>query len=303
MQDWRNRVRLFPVSMLWTDAPAKINLALHITGRRPDGYHLIESLVVFSGLGDRIAVQPTEEDAFQLEGPEAAVLSTEAESGNLVVRARERLRDVARRSGVELPPVTITLDKRLPVASGIGGGSADAAATLKALCSLWGYDPGADIMASLALDLGADVPMCLDGRALVARGIGEKLSPVEFGFDLDLVIVNPRVSVSTPAVFSALEHRDNAPLPAPDGLNDKDRFFEWLRAMRNDLQQPAERMVPAIGDCLSALHDAGARLARMSGSGASCFGVFASAEAAQTAEASLRNQNPGWFIAATQSVR
>ena len=197
----------------------------------------------------------------------------------------------------------IKLDKRLPVASGIGGGSADAAATLKALCSLWGYDPGSDILAKLALDLGADVPMCLDGRALIARGIGEALAPVELGFDLDLVIINPRVGVSTPAVFSALQHRDNAPLPAPDGLNDKDSFLEWLRAVRNDLQPPAERMVPAIGDCLTALRDAGASLARMSGSGASCFGVFASAEAAQTAAESLRQQHPGWFTAATRSLR
>jgi len=288
--------------MLRTDAPAKINLALHITGQRADGYHLIDSLVVFAELGDRISVELADRDGFHLAGPEAAALSSEAASSNLVVRARDALRETARRNGIELPPVDICLDKRLPVASGIGGGSADAAATIKALCRLWDDQPGPDVLAKLALELGADVPMCLDGRALIARGIGEALSPVEFGFDLDLVIVNPRVGVSTPAVFSALENRDNAPLPSPDGLNDKIRFLEWLRTTRNDLQPPAQQMVPAIGDCLSALQQAGARLARMSGSGASCFGVFDSAEAAHAAAAGLQQQQSGWFIAATRTT-
>ncbi|MGJ8571825.1 MAG: 4-(cytidine 5'-diphospho)-2-C-methyl-D-erythritol kinase [Hoeflea sp.] len=288
--------------MLRIDAPAKINLALHITGRRTDGYHLIDSLVVFAELGDRISVQLADKDAFHLEGPEAAALSAEAANSNLVVRARDALRDTARRSGIELPQVDIRLDKRLPVASGIGGGSADAAATIKALCLLWDYQPGPNVLGKLALDLGADVPMCLEGRALIARGIGEILSPVDLGFDLDLVIVNPRVGVSTPAVFSALEQRNNAPLPAPDGLDDKDHFLEWLRAARNDLQPPAQRMIPAINDCLSALDDAGARVARMSGSGASCFGVFDNAEAAHAAAASLENKMPDWFIAATRTT-
>jgi len=289
--------------MHWTDAPAKINLALHITGRRADGYHLIDSLVVFAELGDQISVELTDQDAFHLEGPEAAALSSEAASSNLVVRARDRLRDAARCSGIEQPPVEICLDKRLPVASGIGGGSADAAATLKALCRLWGYDPGAEQLSKLALELGADVPMCLDGRALIARGIGETLSPVDLSFDLDLVIVNPRVGVSTPTVFSALERRDNAPLPEPEGLDDKDRFLEWLGAVRNDLQPPAQRMVPEIAECLSALDAAGARLARMSGSGASCFGVFGNAEAAQAAAKALQRHKPCWFIAATRTTR
>jgi len=289
--------------MLKIDAPAKINLALHITGRRADGYHLIESLVVFAKLGDRVSVQQAERDMFRLEGPEAAALSGEDAGNNLVVRARDGLREMARQSGLELPPVEICLDKRLPVASGIGGGSADAAATLKALCQLWDFHPGAGTLSKLSLELGADVPMCLDGRALIARGIGETLSPVNLGFGLDLVIVNPRVSVSTPAVFSALEKRDNAPLPDPDGVDDKDRFLEWLEAARNDLQPPAQRMVPAIADCLSALELAGARLSRMSGSGASCFGLFDSAEAARKAATRLQQDHPGWFVAATKTTR
>lgn len=284
------------------DAPAKINLALHITGRRADGYHLIESLVVFAELGDHVRVQPAGRDAFSLEGPEAAALAGEATDSNLVVRARDALRDAARQSGIELPPVDIRLDKRLPVASGIGGGSADAAATLKALCALWNYDPGQETLSRIALALGADVPMCLQGRPLIARGIGETLAPVELGFALDLVIVNPRIGVSTPKVFSALESRDNPPLPDPEGVGDRDRFLEWLAGTRNDLEPPAQEMVPEIGQCLSALRLAGAQFARMSGSGASCFGVFADAEAASFAAAKMQADKPGWFIAATRTI-
>ncbi len=284
------------------DAPAKINLALHVTGRRADGYHLIESLVVFTELGDHVTVHPAERDAFSLEGPEAAALAAEAAVSNLVVRARDALRDAARHSGIELPPVDIRLDKRLPVASGIGGGSADAAATLKALCALWGYEPGREILSRIALALGADVPMCLDGKPLIARGIGETLAPVELGFALDLVIVNPRIGVSTPKVFAALESRDNPSLPDPEGVDDKDRFLGWLAGTRNDLQPPAQSMVGEIDQCLSALHLAGAHFARMSGSGASCFGVFANAEAAGMAAEKLRADRPDWFIAATRTI-
>lgn len=284
------------------DAPAKINLALHVTGRREDGYHLIESLVVFAGLGDHLSVQPAQSDVFSVEGPEAAALSTEASESNLVVRAREALRDAARHSGIVLPPVDIRLDKRLPVASGIGGGSADAAAAIKALCAHWDYQPGQETLSRIALALGADVPMCLDGRPLIARGIGEALTPVNLGFALDLVIVNPRIGVSTPKVFSALESRTNPPLPDPQGTDDRALFIEWLAQTRNDLQQPAEAMVSEIGQCLSALRTQGAQFARMSGSGASCFGIFPDAEAARAAEKTLLSDNPGWFVAATRTI-
>ena len=284
------------------DAPAKINLALHVTGKRADGYHLIESFVVFAELGDRVTVQRADQDAFKLEGPEAAALSAEAASSNLVVRARDALRDAARQSGIALPPVDIRLDKRLPVASGIGGGSADAAATLKALCALWNYDPGQETLSRIALGLGADVPMCLQGRPLIARGIGETLAPVELGFTLDLVIVNPRIGVSTPKVFAALESRDNPPLPDPEGVDDRKQFLTWLADTRNDLQPPAQEMVPDISQCLSALQLAGAQFARMSGSGASCFGVFSDAAAASLAAGKLRADRPDWFIAATKTI-
>tara|TARA_R110002020_G_scaffold86731_9_gene214130 strand:- start:1018 stop:1893 length:876 start_codon:yes stop_codon:yes gene_type:complete len=284
------------------EAPAKINLALHVTGRRADGYHLIESLVVFTALGDRLSARPADHDRFSLEGPEAGALSAEDAQGNLVVRAREALRDAARLSGRRPAPVDITLSKHLPVASGIGGGSADAAATLKLLCELWDYQPEPDELARIALRLGADVPMCLFGKPLVARGIGEALDPVDLGFGLDLVIVNPRIGVSTPAVFSALASRDNAPLPALPDLRDRSAFLAWLEATRNDLEPPALGLAPEIGACLAALKRSGALFARMSGSGASCFGLFEDAASAQDAAQRLRQDRPGWFVTATRTL-
>ena len=284
------------------DAPAKVNLALHVTGRRADGFHLIESLVVFTELGDRITVEPCDHDVFRLEGAESRVLAGEDAGSNLVVRARDRLRAEASRSGRDLPSVEIRLDKRLPVASGIGGGSADAAAALKLLCHHWDYHPGAGALSKIALELGADVPMCLNGKPLIARGIGEALTPVELGFALDMVIVNPRVGVSTPSVFQALESRENPPLPRPHGLGNRQEFLAWLRQVRNDLQPAAQQMAPEILQCLSALRNSGAQLARMSGSGASCFGLFGDTEAARAAAKELQQDQPGWFIAATRTL-
>lgn len=288
--------------MLSIDAPAKLNLALHVTGQRADGYHLIESFVVFTELGDVVKAELSRADEFQLEGPEAPALSRDAVGSNLVVRARDALRKAARHSGRAAPAVSIRLDKRLPVAAGIGGGSADAAATLKLLCELWAYQPDDETLSGIALGLGADVPMCLNGTALVARGIGEVLDPVDLGFALDLVLINPRIGVSTPDVFSRLNRRDNPPLPAPQGLRDTDQFIAWLGQARNDLEPPARDLVPEISECLSLLETSGARLARMSGSGASCFGLYASRRDAEEAAAQLQLDKPDWFITATRTV-
>ncbi|MCY0094110.1 4-(cytidine 5'-diphospho)-2-C-methyl-D-erythritol kinase [Hoeflea sp. J2-29] len=288
--------------MLTAEAPAKVNLALHVTGQRADGYHLIESLVVFTDLGDRVSVELCDRDGFDLDGPEAAGLSNEDAHTNLVVRARDALRAAALRDGIDAAAVRIRLDKRLPVASGIGGGSADAAATLKALCRVWKFAPTPETLSAIALSLGADVPMCLHGKPLIARGIGERLEPVAPDFGLDMVIVNPRVGVSTPAVFSKLERRDNAALPAPGSLADRDGFIDWLAQTRNDLQAPAMRLVPDISVCLAMLADSGTLLARMSGSGATCFGLYASAEAAEAAAQHMRAARPGWFIEATRTL-
>lgn len=285
-------------------AHAKINLALHVTGQREDGYHLLESLVVFTSLGDAVSATPDKVDRFVIEGPEAGSLADEPETDNLVARARDVLRQAALAKGKVAGPVSIRLNKRLPVASGIGGGSADAAATLKLLAELWNYQPGHEAMMQLGLKLGADVPMCLAGRPLLARGIGETLTPLDLGFSLDLVIVNPRIGVATPAVFAALENRQNPPLPPlpVHGFADRDSLLAWLGQTRNDLQAPARISVPAIADCLHALNDAGARFARMSGSGASCFGIFDGSQAAQEAAAQLQRSRPDWFVAATSAL-
>lgn len=285
-------------------AHAKINLALHVTGQRDDGYHLLESLVVFTALGDAVSATQDAADQLVVEGPEAGSLADEPETDNLVARARDVLRQAALAKGKVAGPVSIRLNKRLPVASGIGGGSADAAATLKLLSELWGYQPGHEAMMQLGLKLGADVPMCLAGRPLLARGIGETLTPLDLGFSLDLVIVNPRIGVATPAVFAALENRQNPPLPPlpVHGLADRDSLLAWLGQTRNDLQAPARSAVPAIADCLHALNDAGARFARMSGSGASCFGFFDDSQAAQEAAAQLQRSRPDWFVAATSAL-
>lgn len=260
-------------------APAKINLCLHVTGQRADGYHLLDSLVVFAGVGDRVTVAPGE--GFRLTGPQAGALAAEAD--NLCLRA-------ARAMGAK---VAITLEKVLPVASGIGGGSADAAAVLRAAARL-GH-PLPDAAAVLAL--GADVPVCLAGRPVRMRGVGEVLDPVRLP-PVWSVLANPGVAVSTPAIFRALERRDNPPLPAilphwPDAA----ALAGFLAGQRNDLQPAAEALAPEITGVIRALQATpGCLLARMSGSGATCFGLYPDEGAARAAAAALCAAHPAWWV-------
>lgn len=273
-------------------APAKINLALHVTGQRADGYHLLDSLVVFAELGDRITVTASNEDRFFVDGPFAG--DVPRDGGNLVLRARDALRTAFPAHTTQ--PVSISLEKNLPVASGIGGGSSDAAATLRALKQLWRIPTDAAALAKLALPLGADLPMCLAGRPLLARGIGEQLEPVTYFPALHLVLVNPGVAVETPRVFRALTSRDN---PALAPLDSADTVLDWLAATRNDLEPAATSIEPSITEALSALRWSGAAFARMSGSGATCFGIFDSATAASRAAEAISGEHPNWFSAAT----
>lgn len=259
-------------------APAKLNLALHVTGQRADGYHLLDSLVVFARHGDQVAVTPGPL-SLAVEGPFAAQLPSGED--NLCLRA-------ARAMGAS---ASIRLTKNLPVASGIGGGSADAAAVMRALASQ-GHALRLDSAA-----LGADVPVCLAGRPTRMRGIGERLDDVPPVPALPVVLVNPGVPLSTPAVFAALQRRDNPALPEPD-WRDAEGLFEWLSRSRNDLQDPAIRLAPVIGEVLAALAGQGARLARMSGSGATCFGLFT--DAAEAARAARALTHPGWWVVATE---
>lgn len=273
-------------------APAKINLALHVTGRRADGYHLLESLVVFAELGDRITVSAAEEDSFFVEGRFARDVPLNGD--NLVLRARDVLR--ATFPAHPTSPVSIALEKNLPVASGIGGGSSDAAATLRALVRLWRIPVDATSLARLALPLGADLPMCVSARPLLARGIGEQIEPISRFPALQIVLVNPGVPVETPDVFRALASRDNPPL-AP--LNDAAAVRDWLVTTRNDLEQPAMAIEPSVGEALAALRRTGASFVRMSGSGATCFGIFDDAASAARAAASIAGEQPRWFSSAT----
>lgn len=279
-------------------APAKVNLALHVTGRRPDGYHLLDSLVVFASAGDRLTLEPAPEDRFTLSGRFAPALQDGAAPGgdNLVIRARNALRQWAHQAGVPAPPVHIHLEKNLPVASGIGGGSADAAATLRAMDRLWQLGVPRSEMLAIGLALGADVPMCLESRPLVARGIGEEITPLDDFPELFLLLVNPLVEVSTPAVFRALAKRDNLPLELPREGAPLEQWLGTLAASRNDLQSAAETLEPRITEALELIREADPMLARMSGSGATCFGVYRTQTGLDRAWAKLEAERPGWYL-------
>lgn len=275
-------------------APAKVNLALHVTGQREDGYHLLDSLVAFTEVGDRVTVETSGHDAFTLSGRFAESLAGGGD--NLVIRARDALRALMA-DPASTPPVRIHLEKNLPIASGIGGGSADAAATLRGLMSLWRIDLPSQVLDALALSLGADVPMCLRSRPLIARGIGEALEPVALPA-LPILLVNPMVPMSTPEIFRRLTIKANPPLPV-GLLTELARPLQALIPLRNDLQGPAEALEPSIAQICRDLLRHDARIARMSGSGATCFGVFETQEACDRAAQGFTRGRPGWFVAAT----
>ncbi|MGU3400225.1 4-(cytidine 5'-diphospho)-2-C-methyl-D-erythritol kinase [Brucellaceae bacterium D45D] len=280
-------------------APAKINLALHVTGRRDDGYHLLDMLVVFAADGDRISVQASGHDRFAISGPFAKTIPLDGD--NLVLKARDALRT---HFGRDLPPIAIHLEKNLPIASGIGGGSSDAAATLLALVDFWQLEAGFDTLAQIGLTLGADLPMCLHGAAfgtaLSVRGIGEALMPLPLP-SLPLLLVNDGTALSTPSVFSALKNRNNAPLASsPD--TDLKTLCQWLKSTRNDLLPAARTLAPQIAQNLELLRENHALYAQMSGSGATCFGIFADDESAARTATAIHARHPGWFVMQTRSM-
>ncbi len=269
-------------------APAKINLYLHVLGRRADGYHLLDSLVVFAEIGDALYAEPAETLSLRVEGPFAAALAGEAD--NLVLRAARAL---AAATGVTAA-ARLVLDKHLPVASGLGGGSADAAAALRLLRRLWRVAPGPAELAELAARLGADVPACLAGRAARMGGIGECLKPAPALPRCGIALVNPGIAVATADVFRARRDGWSKPARLPASWSDTEAMAADLGRLRNDLEPAAQALHPAIAGVVAALSATpGCLLARMSGSGATCFGLYAHADAARQAVRQL--ERPGWW--------
>jgi 4-diphosphocytidyl-2-C-methyl-D-erythritol kinase len=281
------------------NAPAKLNLTLEITGKRTDGYHLLDSLVAFTEYGDTIQAAEADTLSLTIDGPFGAALSPPS-SDNLVLRAARKLADWA---GIE-PKGALTLTKRLPVASGIGGGSSDAAATLLALTELWQLQPSDSDLAQLGLALGADVPVCLAGRTARLRGIGEIIDPAPTLPPVPVVLVNPGVGLSTPEVFRARTGGFSAGAD-PDGIltsspTDAAALAHAIAPFGNDLTEAAISRLPIIATMLDQLADqADCLTARMSGSGATCFALFATNEAATSAAARISRTNPGWWVVAT----
>lgn len=275
-------------------APAKINLYLHVTGKRDDGYHLIESLAAFVGVCDVVRIAEADDLSLNMDGPYARVLETDLagrDDDNLVFKAARRLAQHAGRP----PHVRIGLSKLLPVAAGIGGGSSDAAAVLRALRRLWALDLDDDALAALGLDLGADVPVCVHVKTAWMAGIGEQVTPVQpGGMPIAVVLINPGVALSTPAVFDArtgdFGPPDRLPAIGPD-------FMADLAARRNDLEPAARRLAPAVGTVIDTLAAAsGCAVARMSGSGPTCFGLFPDNADAVAAGAQIAKAHPDWWV-------
>ncbi|MCB1680814.1 MAG: 4-(cytidine 5'-diphospho)-2-C-methyl-D-erythritol kinase [Alphaproteobacteria bacterium] len=279
-------------------APAKINLYLHVTGKRPDGYHELDSLVAFADIGDDLTVTYSDHFEFEVDGPHAGNFSAqEKDSGisstNIVVRAASALAESA---GLD-PCARIHLTKNLPLAAGLGGGSSDAAAALKGLIKLWGLPPDASYLPPVLNALGADVPITFHGRSGRILGIGQIIEPVPPLPELPVVLVNPLCPCPTREVFSHFQAGYKTPSALPEEFGDIISFTGFLNRMENDLTQPALAIVPEIEECLLALGvEDGCLLNRVSGSGASCFGIFATVEESIAAAESIQSEHPGWWV-------
>ena len=286
------------MTRLTATAPAKVNLTLHVTGQRGDGYHLLDSLVVFVDMGDQLTVQPAPDLRLSVGGPFA--LGVPTDDRNLVLRAARALAGLR---GVDRG-AAIHLDKHLPHAAGLGGGSSDAAATLHLLAKFWEVDPlPADHPAAVAL--GADVPVCLSGPGpLRMTGIGDRIAPAPALPDCALVLVNPKVDTPTPEVFRALTQKDN---PAMDRLpegQDVDGLAAWLDAQRNDLLTPARQIAPQIDRVLDRLRLLPAvKAVGLSGSGATCWALVADMAAARQAARAVQVAEMGWWVAPAAVLR
>lgn len=277
-------------------ANAKINLSLKVRGRQTSGYHQLESLVVFASAADRVMCGDADVLRLEISGPFADQLADEKD--NLVLDAARAFAGAMGRD----PNVTFELEKNLPIASGIGGGSADAAAALRAMMRLWGDPPGS--IDGIALRLGADVPVCVRKRPSFMTGVGERLKAVPRLPEIHAVLANPGVGVSTADVFQRLKA---GPVEGPDrlpqlpGVETLDRLVAWLEENGNDLEAPAMAIEPLIGTVINELETTtGCRLARMSGSGATCFALYDNPFDSAEAAAALKQRHEGWWVTATR---
>lgn len=278
--------------MVTVFAPAKVNLTLHVVGKRDDGYHLLDSLVAFAGVGDTLDMEPADGLHLEMSGPTAGLIPTEGE--NIVLKAARLLAEAA---GITAG-ARIHLTKRLPVAAGIGGGSADAAAALTGLIRLWHVTLPPERLGALALSIGADVPVCLAGKPTRMQGIGDVLSPAPALPPAWLVLVNPMIPLHTPAVFKARTGPFSPADPLVEAPKDAPALAAALAARRNDLTPPAVSIEPVVGQMLAAIAASpGCLLARMSGSGATCFGLYAEEAPARAAAEALQRAQPGWWVA------
>ena len=270
-------------------ARAKVNLCLHVTGQRDDGLHLLDSVVVFPTVGDRLEVLPADTLTLAIDGPFAQGLSAGAD--NLVFRAARLLGDKG---------AALRLHKNLPVASGIGGGSADAAACIRLLSEMWGVPvPSIEELA----ELGADVPVCLNQLPVRMSGIGEVLTPLPKLPEFWMVLVNAGQGVDTGAVFAAMQRRDHTGITAiPDAFPTVERLFDFLSAQRNDMQEAALNICPVISEVLNALSTTqNCALVRMSGSGGTCFGLYASQNSANLAAQKIQADHHDWWVVAARN--
>ena len=276
-------------------APAKINLYLRVLSRRNDGYHLIDSVFAFAEVADILTVTPAEEIRLDIDGPMAASLGESPD--NLVLRAAHAL------AGREAVPegASVSLTKCLPIAAGIGGGSADGAAALRLLSKFWQLDVDQTVFARIALSLGADVPACLVGETLRATGIGEELETVPALPPMEIVLVNNGPPVETAAVFGALGGTFSEPAPAPPRFDDAASAARWYGALGNDLLDAACQIEASISDVLAELeNEDNCLLAQLSGSGPTCFAIFKTREAASSAASRLSQAHPDWWVRATR---
>jgi 4-diphosphocytidyl-2-C-methyl-D-erythritol kinase len=272
-------------------APAKINLFLHITGKRPDGYHLLQSVVVFANVGDRLTFSRHDSLFIDVAGRFAGDVC--APRDNLIYKAAQALGENYKIA----PTGQILLEKNLPVASGMGGGSSDAATTLKGLAQLWGLPEEFDRMQKIAGTLGADVPACLMRRPVWMEGVGEKMMRLPDMPDMHMVLVNPAVATPTPEVFRQFRAKFSPPIQF---IGRRKTMGEWiadLKLYRNDLTEAAIAVSPEIKTALQSIAETqGCQIARLSGSGATCFGIYETPTAAHAAVNKLRQQHPEWWI-------